>query len=455
MSKTASVTVDCPGCCDDPNKCTTLECRRRGGTVELCGEREYGEPSIPPRFYLQEQIGGSVVICNHLSPPGPQCAVDACDNPVGLVWEVARTYICTGGVVKMVYARLTVTGVADVGSGQVSISFSAYSTASSTTSAAHSWLIYINGVIAGGSYSGPGSTTFSRQAANGATLDVSLVIDNNSADCGQFPASSGSPNLSCLGSSCAVRRDVTWCVPRGESTRHVYAGARTYDPAISCDDPATDTRTREPIDEDTGCNPPTSGGTPTATPSAFDPEFAALVELDTAVSGPTLKQQRSNGACVGDLTASHCDRYSELNQEDTDEDARLRLLSGPGGEWGDWITVGDGTGGTCINPPCCMSQWGIRIDRTYDYFEAEFRGKQGGLNPGDKVDMVIKVYRRAAGSTGPFIHFADIEYDDVEAVGPEEPPFSAVAEVTGAVPIDEGFETFVRCAVVPPSEEEE
>lgn len=431
------VSFPCPTCCG--GTCTEMQCRRRGGEARLCGHREYGEASVPPRFYLEEQIGGSVVVCNHLSPPGPQCADDSCPNPIGLTWEISATYTCSpGATAKSLYAQLSCTGAVDVGGGNVRLDFSAYSTATGGAgSSAHSWIIYINGILAGGSFSGPGSTSFSSIAPNGSNLSVALTIDNNGCSRTADPPS-GSPNPVCFGSSCSAARNITWCVPRGESTRHAYSGSSVFNPYVNCLTPV-DNRKMDTVTSNLGCNPPLSGGTVTATATPFDPALSAYVEQHPTLWNKTVQQQQSNGACSGDVSVTHCDRFRQLNLEDTDEDARDRLLSGPGGDWADWRTVGDGTGGTCVNPPCCMAVWGIRTDQTYDYFEAEFRAIQRGLPPGSTVDMVVRIWRRPAGSSVPYTWFQDYEYDDVTVNE------SGEAIVEGTVPNAEGFETVARC----------
>jgi len=232
-----------------------------------------------------------------------------------------------------------------------------------------------------------------------------------------------------------------WCVPRKTSTRYAYSGSTAFDPAIDCDVVATDTLTRDSIDQPKGCNPKPSGGFIQATTTAFEPTLSAYVQ-DSAMNSGSFRGQEAKSVCTNDRRATSCDRYESLQAEDTDEDAIVRLLDSPSGAWSGWQIVDDGEGVTCENPPCCQAAWEIREDRQFEYKEAEWRASIEGLTPGASVTIKISVFRRAYG-TIPY-SILQVEEYVVSADG------GGVAQATGTTLNDEGFQTYVTCTYSEP-----
>ena len=226
------------------------------------------------------------------------------------------------------------------------------------------------------------------------------------------------------------------CIPLSTSTRYAYEGKATYVPATTCDEISSDTRKVEIIPHDSGCEPPTSGGDVVSTTTPFDPAFSAYVS-PSPLNSATFKGEISNDACAVDRRATACDRFRQLQAEDTDEDAIARLLASPGGAWSDWKPTGDGTGGTCIQQVCCRAAWEIRLYRTFEYKESQFRGIVSGLVPGTEVEILIGVYRRAYG-VGTYVLFQTLEFTATAGM-------DGKATATGDVPNAEGFETLVGC----------
>lgn len=438
---------DVDGC--DCRKCSKLECRSRGGIVRLCGFPEFGDPSTPPRFFLEKQIGGSAVICDYHTPPGqghPPCYED-CDSPVGVEVQVGYSWDCPGGPAggADTFGATTLRCIdAYPGGSGVELKWvmeTAGSSSASPPTKAQGWG-YINSILFAGATAGNGPAYFTRSSTAGTKLGVSAEI---AANCSPVGPATGYPTPGGVGQIAYSGQAIfEYCVPRYTSTRYAYSGTQTHDPLVSCEDLATDSFARVTIDQPKGCVPDVTGGASQATDTAFEPALSAYVETDTSVSSQTLLQQKGKAGCIGDMKVTACDRYELLNGEDTDEDARLRLLSGPGGVWSLWQIVFDGEGETCENPECCRAAWEIRTDRTAEYREAEWRATIEGLDPGDEVTIKIKVYRRAYGSP-TWALFEELEYD-VAATGPAEPPKSAQAQVTGVTPNDEGFETYVACS---------
>lgn len=67
MPVTATTSTPCP-CCGAQVACTSLECRKRGGTFTICGFDEYGSPSVPPKRYRTQTLSGSFQECFNFSP---------------------------------------------------------------------------------------------------------------------------------------------------------------------------------------------------------------------------------------------------------------------------------------------------------------------------------------------------------------------------------------------------
>lgn len=430
MAYATSITIECASCCGQ--QCTQLECRRRGGEVKLCGHREYpGYESTPPRFYLRKQLGGLSNVCT--------CVPQNCDN-IPFADPRSCTVSGTGSNGCSYTATAEILDIFDAGGGNYK--YTGKATFASAlgpcevlaTARQLAGALFYFGSSNGGTTQTFNTTTTSPCVPGGDTPVLGIVTVN--VDVPGIPGGIG----------CSVTAYARPAYP--VTTKIVsYEGEITFDPLVSCDVPTINTGKRinsECVsllckDSHADCGSTTE----LSVTSAFEIGDTYLDSfLGARVTNGFSITQGDPTPCGGGSGAAAemgSERYEQLELEDTDEDAIARLLDGPAGDWSAWTTVGDGTGGTCINPPCCLAKWGIRTDQTFDYFEAEYRGRVTGLTPGTQVDITIRAFRRPAGSLVPFVQFADMEYDGVTADG------SGVAEVTGVVPNDEGFETFVRC----------
>lgn len=420
---------DQDGC--ECRKCSKLECRSRGGTVKLCGEREFpGFESTPPRFYLEKIIGGSIVICDYHSPSGKgPCEPDDCASAVGAI--VSESYTgptsCGGAAIQGNSIQATVTSVTPTPGTPGSVRVSLDVDDTHLVPSVGTGLIYLNAVAVVSSINSGKSSVY-RDYVSGTAVTMVAGVDNTCV--------SGGTRIT-IGPV-----EFEACIPLSTSTRYAYEGKLTYNPAVNCEVAQFDTRMRRTIDQELGCSPGTTGGLEQETDSAFEPELAAYVAPSPSNSG-SYKGQISSGACATDSRATACDRFEQLQSEDTDEDALARLLASPAGAWSAWQVVADGTNGTCINPACCRAAWEIRTDQTFVYREAEWRATIEGLVPGTHVTIKITVYRKAYGP-GPYAELQVEEYD-VTADG------DGKAVATGTVLNDEGFETYVACTYTPPT----
>lgn len=423
MSFTIEATSTCPGCCAEA--CTTLECRDRGGTAELCGFDEYaGFTSTPPKFYLEEIFGGSIVICDYHSPSGKgPCEPDDCASPIGS--KVAESYTgptsCGDPAIQGNAIQAEVTSVIPTPGTPGSVRITLTVDDTHIVDGIGTGLIYLNSSLVVSSITS-GKTTVSRDFVSGTVVTMTPGVDN-----------------ACVsGGDRITTGPVVFeaCIPLSTSTRYKYNGSATYFPVVNCDAIGLDSREVETISHDSGCEPPTTGGVIIAATTPFDPAFSAYVS-PSPLNSATYKGEISNDACATDRRATACDRFRQLQNEDTDENAITRLLASPAGAWADWKPTGDGTGGTCIQQVCCRSAWEIRTYRTFEYKEAQWRATVAGLTPGTEVDIFIGVYRRAYG-VGTYELFQTIQETRTANM-------SGIATATGDVPNAEGFETFVGC----------
>lgn len=430
--------ADQNGC--ECNVCTELECRSRGGEVALCGHEEYpGYESTPPRFYLKKQFGGESIICtcpsagcDNVDLAGPlSCAIDKTNGSgcsyYGLA-EILNIFDSGGGVIKYT-GRATFTG----GIAGSSPCDEVLATAA-TVGGAFFYFSDSNGG-ATATVDASGGSTCSGGAAT-AFASVVLTMD--------IPGFAGTQ-------SCSVTRSTRLDSPI--VTKIIsYEGEISFDPLISCDTPNVSTGKRR----DSECTSYLCRQSHDACGSTIEAAITSVFEddtflnsyLQTTETSSTTKTQDNPIACAPGTTAAQAgsERFEQLQSEDTDEDALARLLAGPGGLWSPWTPVGDGTGGTCLNPPCCKAEWEIRTDRTFAYREAEFRATVGGLFNGQLVDITIRVYRRAFGSADLFELFEDLVYSDVAASGgTDDDTPDADAQIEDTVPNAEGFETYVTC----------
>lgn len=442
---------DMDGC--ECKKCSKLECRSRGGVVKLCGFREFeGFESTPPRFYLDKILGGSIVICDYHSPSGKgPCWDDTCNSPVGwsisgsAQWNCYPEELCAGAD-STISARLEVIAVAPGSPGNVDITFQMGDEGGGQCAPLMpSYSGLLNSTLFITRTKDGGSSTTKVTRPTGTVLGFSLILAQGCSPVGDrpFTVCSGDGGEDCetvsftpAESTGATVSGLEFCVPTRTGKRWSYSGKATILPTPECTESIVDSREQTSSGEVAGCNPPTSGGTVVSTTTAFEPEFAAYVTDDPLNSG-SFKGQISNDACVTDSKATSCDRFEQLQSEDTDEDARARLLASPEGAWSAWQIVLDGTNGTCINPACCRAAWEIRTDQTYVYREAEWRATIQALTPGTHVTIKINVYRKTFG--GPTYALLQTEEYDVTADG------DGNAVATGTVVNDEGFETYVSC----------
>ncbi len=124
--------------------------------------------------------------------------------------------------------------------------------------------------------------------------------------------------------------------------------------------------------------------------------------------------------------------YITLSDEDTEDDAINRLLSGPAGNWGNW------TGCPVMPPFCCIVRYEERVDDfDFDYLEGEWRIIQPGLTPGKSYSIEVEYWRSAYGA-GMYALFQTVTYA-ASADG------NGVAEFGATIPNEVGFETFVIC----------
>ena len=428
---------DVDGC--DCRKCSKLECRSRGGEVELCGFPENsGHESTPPRFFLEKAIGGfaNVCTCTNLGCDDVDlegdlvCHIDK-TNPSGCRYQgrgqIIDIFDAGGGVINYNVECEFSGGVAgaspcgEVGAearyagGGLFYSSDSNGSASATVGAIGGSVCYPSGA----------ETRFAS-----VTIDMSIP---------------GFPGTTSASASRYVRIEIPVT-----SKMVSYEGSIVFDPEVSCTEPATDTMYRVSSEVTSYLCRQTHG--PSTTKISVDSAFEVG---DTFLNGyltsktvtATFITQNTPEPCPdtpGSAARPGSERWEDLRNEDTDEDALARLLAGPGGTWSAWQIVDDGTLGTCENPECCRAAWQIRTDRTFEYREAEWRATIEGLNPGDEVTIKIKVYRKAYG-TGTWSLFEELEYD-VTASGPAVPPNSASAQASGVTPNAEGYETYVACS---------
>ncbi len=129
---------------------------------------------------------------------------------------------------------------------------------------------------------------------------------------------------------------------------------------------------------------------------------------------------------------------NELSDEDTEDDAINRLLSGGGGTWGSWIAQG-ATGCDTVPPACCLAKYQQRTGDSFIYQEAEWRVIVTGLSPGSSYSIEVDYWRSAYGANS-FSLFQTLTYVS-SADG------SGIATFTGAVPNEVGYETYPACHV--------
>ncbi len=187
-----------------------------------------------------------------------------------------------------------------------------------------------------------------------------------------------------------------------------------------------------------------SGNVP---PQNFQPGTFGLSSDGVLVTSQTLKTWTyGSGGCIqpgsgnsrswgGAVTAT-------LSDEDQESDAISRLTtSGPGSIWSAFTTVGNGSGGTCINSVCCLARWEQRTTLfTFTYQEAQARVTKTGLTPSKSYLVKLVIFRRVFG-VNPYVLFQTLFV-------------SATADGSGNLTVDinvpntVGFESYASSASI-------
>lgn len=173
------------------------------------------------------------------------------------------------------------------------------------------------------------------------------------------------------------------------------------------------------------CGAIVSSVSPTTIVYGFDGSCCFLV-------GPPADYRKYNGTCT-----------AVLSDEDAESDAITRLLAGAGGTWSSYTTVGDGSGGTCINSTCCLAQYEQRTSSfSFNYHEAGFRVTKTGLTPSTSYNAYVSLWRRVYG-VGSYTHYSTLVIGGTT-------DGSGNFSVTGTVTNTEGYQTYAASAGVGP-----
>lgn len=169
-----------------------------------------------------------------------------------------------------------------------------------------------------------------------------------------------------------------------------------------------------------------------APPSSLTPTAASYTYCGNCVSQSSTDYR----VCSGTVSTA-------LTDQDLESDAITRLLAGGGGTWSSYTTVGNGSGGTCINSTCCLAKYEQRTTLfTFAYQEAGVRVQQTGLTPSTSYHAYVELYRRPYGS-GSFTHYSTL-------VLTATTDGSGNFTVDGTVTNTEGYETYAASATVGP-----
>ena len=315
----------------DPCCCNgagTLNCHFKSGFIPLCGWAEYGDPSVPPNFYRRKLITGTMTI-NRFSAAG--CG-GAATMPASLSCSTR------GGTASLIgYSEFTGMDYPfQCNSGGISIPPRKYRT----------------------------------KTYSGSTLYVQY----------------GGPDYCTPGSSCAAggefsrdRYDFTgvdsW--PVGGGTETVGGTRKYYSSSGPCPcSPVLSLISTVPAN--------------TATPGA-----PGMVGFVIGACTPTSLSVFGDGIChtglsYGTRMATGFSQVS-LSDEDTDTDAKTRLLAGAGGTW---------SGYAAADLPTCRAAWQVRTgfgQITFEYRQLRFKLTAGGLNPSTAYAAQVDVMQRAYG----------------------------------------------------------
>jgi len=144
--------------------------------------------------------------------------------------------------------------------------------------------------------------------------------------------------------------------------------------------------------------------------------------------------------CCGSTKATADGYLKTLSDEYTEADAISALLAGVGGTWSGWQDVG-----VCIATTCCRASWAARGSGQFSfaYQESEYRVTSTGHPPGWSVTLKVRFFRKASSAPdSAYVFFAE-ESQAVDADG------SGIATATGAVPLTQGYDTYVAsCGAV-------
>lgn len=133
-----------------------------------------------------------------------------------------------------------------------------------------------------------------------------------------------------------------------------------------------------------------------------------------------------------------------LSDEDTEATAAARSSA----TWSGWTVTGDGTGGTCLAPTCCLAFIDLRTSGfTFTFQSAQFRVVDfpGTLLPGANYDIHVEIYRRVRGSGLPFVLYETLVFP-VTTDGSGD-----FAQFDGDVPNDPAFDSYSSSAFAVPS----
>jgi hypothetical protein len=156
---------------------------------------------------------------------------------------------------------------------------------------------------------------------------------------------------------------------------------------------------------------------------------------------PTFIRVVGNASCanVGGPGSSHWytgNKEWTLDIEDTESDGIDRFAAD--NTWSDWQAVGGG----CANPGCCLAYYEERTSGFgFDFQSAQFRVTAGPLTPSTAYDVNVLIYRRAYGSSDPWVLYSTITISTTS-------DGSGYISVTGDVPNASGYESYADSATI-------
>lgn len=368
-----SITTPDPCACCNAAGTAKLECRNKGGVATIQGYTEFTSPSTPPKKYRKKTLSGSIITCEMTSTDGSCPDPTAGGISTGTVTWVSGARSATIALVSAAFV--------DVHDGQqwwnltYNLSLLFDDGPGCPTSMAVSgpggdiyvgggwvWFEYGNCVVH--------TTTLTRTLLAGFPLAGTTVQigAHVAANDGHYADIVVAPYVALAG------------------TEKKYSGS------CDIDDAGAETVSAQVEDIDLGrsCSSG-SGGTATPTCSAV----AAETYLEAPVIGPTTKTQAASAGCHTSGTGHDVrvlgSRAETLTNEDTEEDAIARLMSGQ--DWSPWgLTAG------CANC-CCAGRSQRTTGFTVSITESQFRITVHGSFPGQLFDLTYKFSRGPYGGT--------------------------------------------------------